>query len=163
MNYETGKRILKRNSVPSSCLDGNDVKLNEIDEIQPKLLNELAANIDMKKQIDEIQKNIDLLNERIVRENKKIHTKSVHVRRFKTKFSKLKLNNSNKSLLSKVFSDSQISVLMGRDKVLWDDEDLAMAFSLRHMSSKECYLYLKKNLNFPLPALSCVQKWAAAK
>lgn len=75
-------------------------------------------------------------------------------------------SNSNvknkKNIVRKVFSDAQINLLLGKKKVVWSDDDLAMAFTLRHIGSKECYLYLKNKLNMPLPALACVQKWAAS-
>lgn len=75
--------------------------------------------------------------------------------------SKYNIKNK-KNVVRKVFSDAQINLLLGKKKVIWSDDDLAKAFTLRHIGSKECYLYLKNQLNMPLPALACVQKWAAS-
>lgn len=64
--------------------------------------------------------------------------------------------------VQKVFSPSQIKLLLGYKKVHWTDDDLARAFTLRHIGGRNCYLYLKNTLNMPLPALSCVQRWASS-
>ncbi|KAJ8985743.1 hypothetical protein NQ317_014396 [Molorchus minor] len=58
--------------------------------------------------------------------------------------------------LEKVFTPAQIQLLMGK-KVFWSDDDLARAFTLRHMGGKELYLYLRNTVNLPLPSLSCIQ------
>lgn len=72
------------------------------------------------------------------------------------------LDKSKEAVLRSLFSEAQISLLKGnKEKVYWSDDDLAQAFTLRHMGGKELYLYLKNTLNYPLPALSCVQAWAA--
>lgn len=81
---------------------------------------------------------------------------------------RVKVENGEKArrahcYLSKVFSPAQIELLKGKKRrVYWSDDDLASAFTMRHMGGRECYLYLKNTLGLPLPALSCVQKWAAS-
>ncbi|XP_031333557.1 uncharacterized protein LOC116163654 [Photinus pyralis] len=44
--------------------------------------------------------------------------------------------------------------------VNWNREELATAFTLRYYS-KKCYLYVRNNLNYPLPSLSTLKKWVS--
>lgn len=78
-------------------------------------------------------------------------------------FPKHSITKEQGNLLTQVFSESQINVLLNKEKVYWSHDDMAMAFTLRQMANRETYLYLKKMLNVPLPSLSSVQKWAASK
>lgn len=71
--------------------------------------------------------------------------------------------NPDESLIYKMFSQAQINFLLAKKKVVWSHDDMARAFTLRQAGNKELYLYLKDTLNMPLPSLSSVQKWAAAK
>lgn len=155
------RKILKSNAVPTRNLPLGDippyhlikehVDTNEI--LEGKLIKLRRQHFELKQEIKTYNKNIKVKRKKCIM--------------LKNKVDKLKCNssviNTERNLLSKVFSDAQIRILMGKKKVYWADDDLAMAFSLRQMSSKECYLYLKRFLNLPLPALSCVQKWAASK
>lgn len=60
-----------------------------------------------------------------------------------------------------VLTPKQISLILGRSKrTVWDAEDLTRAFTLRYNSFK-AYMYMKNTLQFPLPAISTLQKWAA--
>lgn len=68
-----------------------------------------------------------------------------------------------KNILSKVFSESQIKILSGKKKIYWSNDDMAMGYTIRHMSNKRCYMYLSKNLKIPLPALSSIKRWATLK
>lgn len=68
-----------------------------------------------------------------------------------------------KNILSKVFSESQIKILNGKKKIYWSNDDMAIGYTIRHMSNKRCYMYLTKNLNIPLPALSSIKRWATLK
>jgi len=74
------------------------------------------------------------------------------------------LSKSNQvALLRKVFSESQIKILMGKKKIYWSNDDMAVGYTLRHMSSKRCYTYLTKHLHIPLPALSSIKRWVTLK
>lgn len=68
-----------------------------------------------------------------------------------------------KVILSKVFSQTQIKVLMGKKKTYWSDHDMAVAYTIRHLSSISCYNYLVKNMNIPLPGLSSIKRWINVK
>lgn len=112
----------------------------------------------LRKEKQELENKIEQMNVKTMRKIAVTQQLKMNCKRMKIKFSR----SQKKNLLTKVFSNAQIGILMNKKKVLWSDDDLAMAFTLRHMSNKECYLYLKETLNIPLPALSCVQKWAAS-
>lgn len=119
----------------------------------------------LKSQLEALEKEKHELQNKIAQVNLQIMKKAAVTQRLQMRCERIrrKCNGSmKKSLLTKVFSHAQIGVLMGKKKVVWSDDDLAMAFTLRHMGNKDCYLYLKETLNFPLPALACVQKWAAS-
>lgn len=161
--FEHGINVRKLKSLAVPHVNLKCLKQPTLDEIK-FAVNE---NISLKKQIEALQKeNIELLKS-IQNYDARFAKRRVLLTKAKRVYEKLKKRSNNirenRDLLSKVFSDSQIGILIGRRKVVWSDDDLAMAFTLRQMGSKECYIYLKETLNFPLPALSCVQKWVASK
>jgi hypothetical protein len=64
--------------------------------------------------------------------------------------------------LDKVLTVSQRKILVDkRKKVKWDDKSMSIAFALRYLSYRS-YVYLKRNLNYPLPALSTLRRWASS-
>jgi len=66
-----------------------------------------------------------------------------------------------KNALLQIFSENQVSIILKKQKrVNWSSEDLSVAFTLRYFS-KRSYLYLKRNLHFPLPGISTLQHWAS--
>ncbi|XP_074029221.1 uncharacterized protein [Leptinotarsa decemlineata] len=69
----------------------------------------------------------------------------------------LSLQNQ-KELLSRVFSANQLKVLCGK-KTHWSNDDMAVAYIIRHLGNERCYGYLMKNMNFPLPAPSSLRRW----
>lgn len=73
------------------------------------------------------------------------------------KYDKLEMSDK---LLNTVLTKNQISLLSKKKKrVCWTYEEIATAFTLRYYS-KKCYLYLRSMLNYPLPALSSLRRWA---
>ncbi|XP_057662425.1 uncharacterized protein LOC130897532 isoform X2 [Diorhabda carinulata] len=62
-------------------------------------------------------------------------------------------------VLAKVFSQSQIKHLCGHKKTHWTEDDLAVGFTIRYLSSRTFYNYLTNTLKFPLPALSTIQRY----
>lgn len=85
------------------------------------------------------------------------------LRRYREARNKSRSYNEQLSILSKVFSESQIKILSGKKKIYWSNDDMAMGYTVRHMSSKRCYVYLTKTLNIPLPALSSIKRWVTLK
>lgn len=67
-----------------------------------------------------------------------------------------------KELFSKQFTQNQLDIIMKKKRVVrWTSRELAHAFSLRCFSEKG-YLYLRETLNYPLPRISTLQRWAAS-
>lgn len=150
---------LKLNAVPRCNLgmcnteDASDV------------FQEVNLNHVLKSQLDSLQKEKVELQNKVREMNSKLIRKINVTQKWKRQYDRMKKKRNvqlRKNLLMKVFSSAQIGILMGQKKVVWSDDDLATAFTLRQMSNKGCYLYLKETLNIPLPSLSCVQKWAAS-
>lgn len=70
------------------------------------------------------------------------------------------VNVKVEKILSPLFSPGQIKVLLDRTKrPKWSKEDIAFAISLRSVSPK-AYRYLRNKLNYPLPDLSTLRRWA---
>jgi hypothetical protein len=51
-------------------------------------------------------------------------------------------------------------LLKRRKRVNWTSEEAASAFTLQYYSKKS-YLYVKNTLQFPLPGLSSLRRWAS--
>ncbi|KAG8231965.1 hypothetical protein J437_LFUL008885 [Ladona fulva] len=68
-----------------------------------------------------------------------------------------------RQVLRKYLTDGQISLLLSGKKQVksWTPEEMGMAFAIRYLS-KRCYIYLRKQLNFPLPGISTLQRWASS-
>jgi len=65
-----------------------------------------------------------------------------------------------KEMLQLYFTEGQIRCIVERRKwVHWSIDDYASAISLRSVSPK-AYMYLRLKLNYPLPSLATLRKWA---
>ncbi|CAG9856589.1 unnamed protein product [Phyllotreta striolata] len=140
------------NSNEESQMETNtDSPESEEDESQREFLNEVRKEVDYNKELTE---KLDTLQKKL----NKLQSTSKHL---SAKQRKVIINKKAEDLrvLKKFFSDTQIKLLMGQEAT-WTNDDLARAFTIRHMGSKKCYLYMKNTLNIPLPSLSCLQKWA---
>lgn len=161
MQYK--RRTLKATAVPSQNLEGPQLLYKDIMKLKPILIQQVAENVQLKSKINRLNDMVNDINSEINLYDRRIKRRKISTAFIKRKWTKQDVRSDGRNLLSKVFSNAQINVLSGEDKVTWTDDDMAMAFSLRQLSSKECYLYLKNILNIPLPSLSCVQRWAASK
>lgn len=75
----------------------------------------------------------------------------------------LNSNVENKfyNLLKDQFSQNQVDLILKKKKqVRWTAEELGNAFALIYFSKKG-YVYLKDHLNYPLPGIATLQRWAA--
>lgn len=156
-------KTLKADAIPHRNLNTINVRdYSSIYEKEKRLVEENAA---LRLEWELLQKETSELQSKIAYMNLKRMKKAKATQRLRLRHDQLKRKCNvfpKKNLLMKTFSPAQIEMLLKKAKVTWSDDDLAMAFTLRHMSNKECYLYLKETLNIPLPSLSCVQKWAAS-
>ncbi|XP_053684987.1 THAP domain-containing protein 1-like [Sabethes cyaneus] len=65
--------------------------------------------------------------------------------------------------LKEVLSENQMDVILGRKQfVHWTTEEISKALAIYSMS-KSCYVYLRDELNFPLPGISTLQYYARQK
>lgn len=166
------KRQLKSNAVPTHSLLGTFCESHKetgtglkdhsyyISGVQETLdYNEVKKTVDLNDSLQQKYKDL-LAKSRLLKQKSQKLVKNTAL--FKRKLMQHQNNSVEVDDIQKVFSPSQINLLLGRKKVYWTDDDLARAFTLRHIGGKNCYLYLKNTLNMPLPALSCVQRWASS-
>ncbi|KAJ8950694.1 hypothetical protein NQ318_012774 [Aromia moschata] len=165
------KRKLHADAIPSRNLHKAETSTPSCSWANNEVLNPtevkeaVEENKTLKRKYDSLTRRKLELEHKIARSSKRITSKtralaSCH-EELRKKSSKDQNLKTKINFVSKVFSDAQIKLLLGK-KVFWSEDDLAKAFSLRHMGGKQCYLYLKNAMNMPLPALACVQKWAAS-
>lgn len=158
---------IKNGEYVSKLKDGAipHVNLNISNTYYSEIKQAVDENCKLKQKLDALLKQQSELTNKSEKMSIKIAKRLMMIQKLKRRYHKLKRSintNHRKNLLMKVFSNAQVGILMRHNKVVWSDDDLAMAFTLRQMSSKDFYLHLKETLNIPLPALSCVQKWAAS-
>lgn len=157
---ETMVRLLMQYKAdPKAPLVLDEVVLKSLKEREVKRRARLrVALAERQKELDKWTEKMKSVDEEILKKKKQLKTaigvRSAVRRKAARRQAKLGLNS--------IFSPAQVDYINRAKKVVWSHEDMAMAFTLRHMSNKECYLYLKKELNYPLPALSAVQRWAAS-
>lgn len=164
------KRQLKPKSIPTQALNGtyftSHGSMEKSDHsYHHAAMKEILDQNDVKKTVDmneSLQKKYRDLLENVRQLKQKSQKLQKNTVLFKRKLHQHQNNVVEIDEIQKVFSPSQINLLLGRKKVYWSDDDLARAFTLRHIGGKNCYLYLKNTLNMPLPALSCVQRWASS-
>lgn len=118
---------------------------------------ELArAEDDEKAMEEELNKQIQLYKE-----------VDLALSKLKNKYLRIKRSfipvDKQRMLLSKVFSESQIKLLCGMKKICWTNDDMAVGYTIRHLSNRRCYVYLSKKLNIPLPAVSSIKRWMNLK
>lgn len=124
-------------------------------------------NVELQKRVDCLKSEIDALRNKLHKTRCKYRDADSDCNAMQKKYCSLQVSamtlQQQKSLLAKVFSESQIKILSGKKKIYWSNDDMAMGHTIRHLSNKRCYAYLTKNLNIPLPALSSIKRWATIK
>lgn len=151
-----------------------EMKLEAFKSTQTKKYQSSTSKVEINEPLDytEVKREVDYNSElalkqaKIQKELRGLKSQMTYwtarVQKTKHKASIIKNKSSNDfKILKKFFSNTQIALLLGK-RATWTNDDLAKAFTLRHMGSKKCYLYLKNKLNIPLPSLSCIQKWASS-
>lgn len=109
--------------------------------------------IGMEKKLENKNKKIKVLMDQL-----RYYKKSKYKKHKNYKESNAHINAQ--ILLKKILSDNQIALLSNKKKrVNWTNEEISTAFTLRYYS-KKCYIYLRSKLNYPLPSLSTLRKWA---
>ncbi|XP_035206866.1 uncharacterized protein LOC118181783 [Stegodyphus dumicola] len=66
---------------------------------------------------------------------------------------------ANKTLQT-IFTENQIKILTGKQKyVHWTNDEISNAFTLRYLSRK-AYIFVRNKLQYPLPGVSSLRRWA---
>lgn len=146
-----------------------DLKMKEIENICNKTRS-FNAFVDLKLENKRLLEDMETLEKRRkdlllkIEENKKLDEEISVLKRQLNSFRRCRIPLAKqKQILSKVFSESQLKILTGKKKIYWSNDDMAIGYTIRYMSSKRCYTYLIKSLKIPLPALSSVKRWATLK
>lgn len=137
-------------------------------ESQVRKLSQLKQeNMALKLKLDSLKCEINSLKGTLRETKSKFREKDRECSSLRTKHNFLQVSmmtlQQQKNILAKVFSESQIKILSGKKKIYWSNDDMAVGYTIRHLSNKRCYAYLTKNLNIPLPALSSIKRWATIK
>ncbi|XP_044262178.1 uncharacterized protein LOC123009737 isoform X2 [Tribolium madens] len=163
------KSVLKPEAIPRENLGWMfgmpEVKLTKTPKFE--LIKEAVdTNERLVQRFEELMDEMKLLTEKVDLYKKKNENSDKEIFRLRRLIAKYPFKKKNgkieTNLICKVFSQAQINMLLGKKKVVWSYDDMAMAFTLRHIGNRECYLYLKDTLNMPLPSLSAVQRWVAS-
>lgn len=162
-NVETTQNAaLSPSQLQETNIQTDFIKQNKYAIVRTKAqLNEMKeANVRLQKQITEMEKDL-------AKQSKIFSEKLKEQYEVRTQLKKYAQNafseQSTKAILSKVFSPTQIKVLLGRKKTYWSDHDMAVAYTIRHLSNISCYNYLMRNMNIPLPGLSSIKRWINVK
>jgi sugar-specific transcriptional regulator TrmB len=145
INYE----CLYKNLLKDHNKLKTDLRMQENELISVKNLNNtlLKSNESLRSKISEIHKDVNLLSIIMINQNSLI-------KEFKKSSVNLitrSIENEAKKYLSTVFSQNQIDLIMKKKKkVHWSRDEISKALTLRYFS-KRAYIYVKNELNYPLP------------
>ncbi|EFA11760.1 Transposable element P transposase-like Protein [Tribolium castaneum] len=176
---ERDERIEKRHRrqevahIISTCTNDDDNISSDISAI-PSSSQEDFEEVNVEPDRESIQQKYDQLLEKYNRlqsqyksMNKnwrwKIRSTNDQLSYYKKKccgLSKVKVPDEI-NVLKQFLTENQIALLLRTNKkVNWKDDEIAIAFTIRYYS-KQCYLYLRDKLHYPLPALSSLRRWAS--
>lgn len=72
-----------------------------------------------------------------------------------------KFHNKVKNVLASVLTPNQLDIIFKKkNRAKWTPEEYSTALTIRYLS-RRCYLFLKNKLNYPLPGLSTLRRWAS--
>lgn len=173
-NFTTAEVV----SSSDSKIQLQELESTEVESINDKEKYNRVTNVEQLQQLEKdnlrLNKEIETLQSTVEKLRRKLNEKQEAYKRSGVELNKLVADcnflhtctmsvQEQKSILSKVFSESQIKILSGKKKIYWSNDDMAVGYTIRHMSNKRCYMYLSKNLKIPLPALSSIKRWATLK
>jgi len=118
----------------------------------------LAADLEQaKKQTEDLKKKLNDMttNYKKSKNENKILVKSLN------NYKKQKTEEEVRSLVSNVLTKNQLDlILKKKKKVIWSTDEISKSFALRCLSQR-AYLYVRNSLNYPLPGLSSLRRWAS--
>jgi hypothetical protein len=132
----------------SSLRKDFDENKAELQKVKTYNENLLLLNQSLNKSVSKCRKKIRQLENELTEYSNKIYTK-------KDFMLKLKQN------MSPVLTSNQIDLITNKKKrVRWTKEELCTAFTIRYFGIKS-YNYLRNQLNYPLPSLTTLRRYAA--
>lgn len=156
-------RILKENAVPTLYLP------DENKNVKYETLKTLTDNnIKLRREVQNLEEVVKFMRNTVKNEQKMYESVNTNFKNLKKRLHMLKNQRfynlsltEQTSILKKVFSPMQIRLLMGKKKVTyWNDDEMSVAYTIRHLSNRRFYIYLTKTLQIPLPAMSSFRRWA---
>lgn len=152
-------------SEKNQLLVENTVATTSIDELNmwKKRYDDLEKELKLSKRTTEYLRARGKVLENRVIERKQAFielTKELNIMKRKTG-QKHGICQAFLNVSKKVFTESQCKMLIdSKRKVEWDSDSLYMALCLRSIS-KRTYIFLRQNVNYPLPSLAFLQTWAS--
>ncbi|KAL4152818.1 hypothetical protein QTP88_000651 [Uroleucon formosanum] len=128
----------------------------ELLSFKPSSLNYKNINENLRHNIKILEKRLKTLNSVLTQTQKNMSNQIKSLTQNKT----LAIENKAKSYLSAIFTPNQLNLLMKKKKqVNWTQDEISKAFTLRYFS-KRAYMFVNRELHYPLPGLSSLQRWA---
>lgn len=123
----------------------------EYEETLKQITSLKTANTFLSNQVQTLTKKVKTSTNKLESLNKCFEEKQIS-----------HLNNLKmQEMLEQCFTKNQVNLILNKKKlVTWTTEEISQAITIRHFS-KRCYIYLRQRLNFPLPAISTLQRWAS--
>ncbi|XP_014256663.1 uncharacterized protein LOC106670658 [Cimex lectularius] len=133
----------------------NGSKPDTFESLKKKYDILLTQKIELQKENSELKQKLKACNEELKTKCQELQVSTVMHDNVVAKLTKIE------TCLSKMLTPNQIKLLLNDvKKVSWTPQEMLSAFTIRYLS-KRCYYYLRQKLNYPLPGISSVQRWAA--
>jgi len=139
----------------------NYIKEEDVHFDDSQLDNNFGAknleNVDCVKSLEHLKTEKQNLIEKQKLLQQENHDLDLEIKELRNKLTNTKKQitpNQELEILQKCFSPAQIKLLQGQNKSRWSLDDLAMGFTIKSFCSRDFYIYLRKDLKFPLPAES---------
>lgn len=121
------------------------------------------TNETLERKIAQFKKKIGFLKASLPLQVQEHNASYIELAKLNKEYARIKRSmlsiSDQKRLLAKVFSPAQIKLLSGRRKINWSDDDMAVAYTITHLSNRTCYNFLKDKFGIPLPASSTIDRW----
>lgn len=119
----------------------------ELSLLQEADVTNRSINANLRFQIKKMEKNLKDVNVQLKKTEKSTEKQIKSLSQYKTQT----IETEAKKLLSSVFTKNQLDLILKKKKrVNWSREEISKAFTLRFFS-KRSYVYIKNDLNYPLP------------
>lgn len=135
--------------------DSNNLQ-TDLNNLQTNFNNLQTDFNNLQTKYTQLEKTLEKKNEELLFQQKKIDDLKK-----KLTVSNLNIETKIKEKLEHFLTSNQLDILLKKKiKARWTSDELSQAFTIRYFS-RGCYVYLRKQLNYPLPGISTLQHWAA--